>query len=85
MTGLCWVVLHCSSADEGVNFTWQVKPPGVTVLKQSDPAFLLANLNTTQDHVEFTCTSSKNTENASSVITSKCDGKVTMDLNKHLC
>lgn len=85
---LWWLVLHCSSPDEGVDFTWQVKPPRMvifkTIIHNNSYSAALATLNTTQNHVEITCTSSRSTENSSSVIIPKLDGEFTVDLNKHL-
>ncbi|XP_041821161.1 T-lymphocyte surface antigen Ly-9 [Chelmon rostratus] len=75
--GSCCVLLNCSSADEGVDFTWQIKPPGVAAFPLSghvgNAAVQSALLHTTPNSVEFTCTSSRKMENASSVITLKCD------------
>ncbi len=73
-------MLRCSSPDEGVDFAWQVKPHSVTVFNTSDQALLLAFVSTTQKNAEFTCTTSRNKETASGVITSKCDGEVIMNL-----
>ncbi len=73
--------LHCSSMDADVKLSWQVGSPSVTNFKKSGhdgiSAVLFAFLNTTQNLVEFTCTSSRNMENASSVVTPQCHGKVT--------
>ncbi|XP_070849881.1 CD48 antigen [Chaetodon trifascialis] len=83
----CWVLLNCSSADEGVDFTWRVEPPSLDTWHMSghdrNSAFYLALLYSTQEPAEFTCISSRKMENASSVITLKCHGKVTMGLNRH--
>ncbi|XP_030287751.1 CD48 antigen isoform X3 [Sparus aurata] len=74
--GGCWVMLQCSSTDQDVDFTWQVKPPNVTVLNTQDPngssAVQVAFLNTTQSGVEFTCTSSRQKENISHSVSPKC-------------
>lgn len=76
-------MLQCSSTDQDVDFTWQVKPPNVTVLNTQDrngsSAVQVAFLNTTQSGVEFTCTSSRQKENISHSVSAKCSGKVTMD------
>lgn len=76
-------MLQCSSADKGVDFTWHVKPPNVTVLNTQGPsghsAVQVAFLNTTQSGVEFTCTSSRQKENISHSVFPDCSGKVTMD------
>ncbi|XP_070786111.1 CD48 antigen [Enoplosus armatus] len=73
----CWIWLHCSSMDKGVDFSWQVKPPSVSVFNMSNPdgnfAVLLAFVNTTQNHVKFTCTSGRQTESTSSFVTLECD------------
>ncbi|XP_068584320.1 CD48 antigen [Cebidichthys violaceus] len=77
--GGCRRWLQCYSADEGVQLSWQGMPPSGTVYNLTNPdgnsAVLFAFLNATQNQVELTCTSCKNTEKASSVITSKCDGE----------
>lgn len=76
----CWMEVHCSTLDEGVEFSWQVNPPSVTTINMSLPdsnaALLLAFFNTTQIPVNFTCTTSRNMEKASSVVTPKCEGMV---------
>ncbi|XP_070710841.1 CD48 antigen [Pempheris klunzingeri] len=73
----CWLGLQCSSADKDVEFSWQIDTPNVTAFNMWDSngrsSALLAFLNTTQKHVRFTCTTSNNRDNASSVITPKCD------------
>ena len=78
----CRLWLLCSSTDNGVDVSWQGEAPGVTVFNKLNPdgnsAILVAFLKTTQDSANFTCTSSKNTEKASTNVTLKCDGKVTM-------
>lgn len=84
--GGCWLGLRCSSAEKGVDLSWQGEPSSMTVFNMTNPdgnsAVLLAFLNTTQKSVKFNCTSSKNMEKASSVVTRKCEGKVTIDLNE---
>lgn len=71
------MMLKCSSTDEDVDFTWQVKPPSVTLrhmtINSSSVGFALF----TQDHIKLSCTSSRNTDNVSNVSTVKCDGKDT--------
>ncbi|XP_044040746.1 SLAM family member 9 isoform X2 [Siniperca chuatsi] len=75
--GGSWIGLYCSSKDKDVTFSWEVKPPSMTVFTMSHPngssAGLLAFVNTTQNLVEFTCTSSRHTESTSSVVTGNCD------------
>ncbi|XP_033507795.1 CD48 antigen isoform X1 [Epinephelus lanceolatus] len=75
--GGCWLGLRCSSAEKGVDLSWQGEPSSMTVFNMSNPdgnsAVLLAFLNTTQNSVKFNCTSSKNMEKASSVVTRKCE------------
>lgn len=82
VNGHCWVALHCSSGDEGVAFSWHVKPPSAigvnTTTLNCNPAVLMAKLSTTQGPVEFTCTTGRSMESSSSVITPKCDGEVTI-------
>ncbi|XP_076580536.1 CD48 antigen isoform X2 [Chaetodon auriga] len=83
--GGCRVLLNCSSADEGVDFTWQVEPPSLDTLpmsaRDSNSAVYLVSLNTPQKPAEFTCISSRKMENASSVITLKCDDGETQQKN----
>ncbi|XP_037614178.1 SLAM family member 9 [Sebastes umbrosus] len=75
--GGCRLWLLCSSTDNGVDVSWQGEAPGVTVFNKLNPdgnsAILKAFLKTTQDSANFTCTSSKNTEKASTNVTLKCD------------
>ncbi|KAM6894469.1 CD48 antigen isoform 2-T2 [Lycodopsis pacificus] len=77
--GGCSRLLRCHSTDTGVQLSWQGIPPSGTAYNSTNPdgnsAVVFALLNTTQKHVELTCTSCRNTEKASSVITSKCDDK----------
>ncbi|XP_073331118.1 CD48 antigen isoform X2 [Pagrus major] len=74
--GGCWVVLQCSSADQGVEFTWQVEPSVATDINTQDrhgsSAVHVAFLNTTRSDVQFTCTSSKNKENNTCSVTPHC-------------
>lgn len=75
--GGCRLWLLCSSTEKGVVLSWQGEAPGVTVFNTPDPdgnfAILVAFLKTTQDSANFTCTSSRNTEKASTNVTLKCD------------
>ncbi|XP_074478866.1 uncharacterized protein LOC141760184 [Sebastes fasciatus] len=75
--GGCRLWLLCSSTDNGADVSWQGEAPGVTVFNRpnldGNSAVLLAFLKTTQDSANFTCTSSKNTEKASTNVTLKCD------------
>nr|AIK29211.1 putative immunoglobulin superfamily protein [Oplegnathus fasciatus] len=72
----CWIELHCSSVDTDVDLSWHFKPPSVTAVNisghGSNSTVLLVFLNTTQNLVEFTCTSSRKMENAENVVTPKC-------------
>ncbi|XP_031706899.1 uncharacterized protein LOC116385515 [Anarrhichthys ocellatus] len=78
-TGDCHRLLKCYSTDTGVQLSWQGIPPSGTAYNSTNPddnsVVLFALFNTTQKQVELTCTSCRNTEKASSVITLKCDGK----------
>lgn len=76
----CYLVLKCSSPDEGVALSWQAQPPNVIIdnLQSAKTSFLLAFINTTQDSVNITCTARNAVENASHVITKDCGGKITM-------
>ncbi|KAM4537366.1 SLAM family member 5 [Odontesthes bonariensis] len=71
----CFMVLKCSSSDEGVTLSWQVNPPNVHTLSSPEgrPSLLFADIRNTQDSVQFTCTSSRRMENASRVLMPKCD------------
>uniref|UniRef100_A0A3Q3MBT9 Immunoglobulin domain-containing protein n=1 Tax=Mastacembelus armatus TaxID=205130 RepID=A0A3Q3MBT9_9TELE len=76
----CWMQVHCSTPDKGVTFHWEVNPPSVLTYSRSkqdgNVPLLVAFLSTSQNPVNFTCTCSTETQNASTVFTSKCDGKV---------
>ncbi|XP_068163915.1 uncharacterized protein si:cabz01074946.1 isoform X4 [Antennarius striatus] len=80
VNGGCLVMLFCSSSNEGVDFSWEVKPPGASVLNSSDHgggAVALAWIpSNPQAHMELTCTSSRNLDKASSVTTLECDDDV---------
>ncbi|XP_041634628.1 uncharacterized protein si:cabz01074946.1 isoform X2 [Cheilinus undulatus] len=73
----CWFLMKCSSADEGVDVSWQVASSSATVYNKintdRNSAEMLVFLNTTQTAVTVTCTSSGRMGNSSSVITPKCD------------
>ncbi|XP_008296116.1 CD48 antigen [Stegastes partitus] len=71
--GQCFTVLDCSSPENGVHYSWHVVPSTVYITGRSSP-HLLAIFNTTDNPVSFTCTTSNNMDNASSVVTLKCDG-----------
>uniref|UniRef100_A0A3Q1GEP9 CD48 antigen-like n=1 Tax=Acanthochromis polyacanthus TaxID=80966 RepID=A0A3Q1GEP9_9TELE len=73
VNGECLMVLKCSSPDSGVSYSWDVIPSSVYTLDRSS-ARLSAILNTTQNSVNFTCTTTTNNiDHASSVVTLKCD------------
>ncbi|XP_026147671.1 uncharacterized protein LOC113121417 [Mastacembelus armatus] len=73
----CWMQVHCSTPDKGVTFHWEVNPPSVLTYSRSkqdgNVPLLVAFLSTSQNPVNFTCTCSTETQNASTVFTSKCD------------
>uniref|UniRef100_A0A3P8RRR2 Ig-like domain-containing protein n=1 Tax=Amphiprion percula TaxID=161767 RepID=A0A3P8RRR2_AMPPE len=71
--GKCLMVLDCSSTDNGVNHSWDVTPSSVYTTDRSS-ARLLAIFNSTQNSVNFTCTTTNNIDHARSVVTLKCDG-----------
>ncbi|XP_042367949.1 CD48 antigen isoform X2 [Plectropomus leopardus] len=74
--GGCWLFLRCLSADKDVNLSWQSEHSNVTVntgQPDGNTSVLFTFLKTTQNCVNFTCTSSNKNENASSDITLKCD------------
>ncbi|XP_018543389.1 uncharacterized protein si:cabz01074946.1 isoform X1 [Lates calcarifer] len=74
--GGCWMGLHCSSPDRGVNFSWQVIPDTRAAFSMWDPSgnhgVFLAFLNTTSK-LNFTCTSSRTMESTSSTVTPQCN------------
>ncbi|CAK6982360.1 uncharacterized protein si:cabz01074946.1 isoform X3 [Scomber scombrus] len=65
----CWIWLRCTTADESVNFSWEVEPDSVLYTTNRD-GVLSAILNSTQTHI--TCISSKNNETAQSSVSQKC-------------
>ncbi|KAM9335547.1 cell adhesion molecule CEACAM15 [Symphorus nematophorus] len=69
----CLIVLRCDSPDDGVKFSWRVKSPNVTILSPRDHEILVASLNSTESHVEFTCITSNDVENSTSHATTKCN------------
>lgn len=74
--GQCLMVLDCSSPDNGVNYSWNVTPASVHTTSRSS-ARLVAFLRTSENSVNFTCTTSNSIDHASSVATLKCDdGKI---------
>ncbi|XP_059211154.1 uncharacterized protein si:cabz01074946.1 isoform X2 [Centropristis striata] len=68
--------LLCSSTDKSVDLSWS-KTTNATVFNSlnADVASTAVKvfLSTKQNHVKFTCTSSKNSETASSDVTPSCD------------
>ncbi|XP_071316128.1 CD48 antigen [Trachinotus anak] len=78
--GSCWVELNCSSQDEGVDLSWEVKPGPVTAYSMNNPdgkpGILLAFLSTTQKSNMFTCTSNRTTERVSKTVTLNCDDEI---------
>ncbi|XP_030017567.1 uncharacterized protein LOC115438255 [Sphaeramia orbicularis] len=71
----CWIGLHCDSTDEGVSFSWKLDAQVKTFncCHDGKSAFVLVQLNKMQ-HAEFTCTSSRNTEEyTSSNTTVSCE------------
>ncbi|MED6281367.1 hypothetical protein CHARACLAT_020673 [Characodon lateralis] len=72
----CTLLLSCSSPDNGVNYSWEIKPScrHNSNISQSGASELLAFCQTSADPVNVTCTARNNTETASSDWTSKCKG-----------
>ncbi|KAI3376253.1 hypothetical protein L3Q82_016763, partial [Scortum barcoo] len=73
--GDCLMKLKCSSPNPDVVFSWQFKPPSVTVFERSghdNNSSLLVHLSTKQMRVEITCISTRKMETASEVITLQC-------------
>ncbi|KAM9424397.1 uncharacterized protein KZ484_001208 isoform 2-T2 [Pholidichthys leucotaenia] len=72
----CYMVLNCSSEDEGVNISFLVEPTGVWASHIINPtgnsSSISAIINGTQD-VTFTCISSRNSEKKTAKVTSKCN------------
>ncbi|XP_078131890.1 CD48 antigen [Sander vitreus] len=68
--------LRCSSKDTGVNLSWEHTFPSLTLFNMTSPdgnsADFIGFLNTTQNRVKFTCTSSRTMEKNSRVVTPKC-------------
>ncbi|XP_074518088.1 SLAM family member 9 isoform X2 [Halichoeres trimaculatus] len=73
----CWIILNCSSTDEGVDFSWNVTPSRVTVINQThvqdNSAVLFVSLDNTTRRADVTCTSSKNTRSNTSSSLLECD------------
>ncbi|XP_010793199.1 uncharacterized protein [Notothenia coriiceps] len=73
--GSCWWRLNCSSTEKVNNLFWHDE----TFISETHPkgssAVLLAFLESTEMQAEFRCTSIRNRENASNVVTLKCDDK----------
>ncbi|MEQ2279982.1 hypothetical protein AMECASPLE_014861, partial [Ameca splendens] len=72
----CTLVLSCSSPDNGVNYSWEIKPScrHYSNISQSGASELLAFCQTSADPVNVNCTARNNMETASSNWTSKCKG-----------
>ncbi|XP_072232072.1 SLAM family member 5 [Leuresthes tenuis] len=71
----CLMFLKCSSSDEGATLSWQVNPPSVQTwnFTEGRSSHLFANISNMQDSVQFTCTSSRHTDNRPRVLMQKCD------------
>ncbi|XP_049587850.1 uncharacterized protein si:cabz01074946.1 isoform X2 [Syngnathus scovelli] len=67
--GSCWVGLHCLSVDLDGNLSWTLEPPLGTAYFDLDAKVLLANV---RNITLFTCTSSRNKEEASDSISVAC-------------
>ncbi|KAK5618907.1 hypothetical protein CRENBAI_008479 [Crenichthys baileyi] len=72
----CTLVLNCSSPDNGVNYSWEIKPSchHNSNISLSGASELLAFCQTSADPVIVTCTTRNNMETASSVWISKRKG-----------
>ncbi|KAF7214634.1 CD48 antigen isoform X2 [Nothobranchius furzeri] len=73
----CFLLLTCSSPDDGVGFFWKVQPHCWHSWNntEGDPSQLVAYCNT-QESVEFTCTSKRQKETMEAISTEfkiKCD------------
>ncbi|XP_034020994.1 uncharacterized protein si:cabz01074946.1 [Thalassophryne amazonica] len=78
--GGCLMALRCSSPDEGVDISWQIRPAHTMVLNMTYPqgraSVLLASLSdTSESQVEFICTSSRSVDRASSALVETCHDK----------
>ncbi|XP_028262895.1 uncharacterized protein LOC114436669 [Parambassis ranga] len=77
----CVVVLDCVSQDNGVNLSWHVNPTVDNITRANGSHTELFALIDTRENsagVSFTCTSSKDSVNASTVVTLNCkDSEVT--------
>uniref|UniRef100_A0A665WVV1 CD48 antigen-like n=1 Tax=Echeneis naucrates TaxID=173247 RepID=A0A665WVV1_ECHNA len=72
--GRCWVLLRCSSQDEGVDLSWELKPPSDSVYRMTGPgkqgAVLISFSN--KEKTEVICTANKTTAKVSAAFTSQC-------------
>ncbi|XP_062300585.1 CD48 antigen [Scomber scombrus] len=71
----CFIKLRCTSTDEGVDFSWEVKPDSVPHASNRDgnSGVLSAYLSSPQTNI--TCISSNNKERTSSSVSPKCDDR----------
>lgn len=67
-----WLLLRCSSLHKGVAFAWEPSTVTTTFGKRNEKC--LAEYNTTQVSAQFTCITTRDTDNASAVYQ---DGKFT--------
>ncbi|XP_029381645.1 CD48 antigen [Echeneis naucrates] len=85
--GRCWVLLRCSSQDEGVDLSWELKPPSDSVYRMTGPgkqgAVLISFSN--KEKTEVICTANKTTAKVSAAFTSQCGSSACPRLREGLC
>lgn len=70
-----WVMLLCSSENEGVSYSWQMTPSSTSFQSPNNTQVFATILNSTVGHVEFTCTCSRGRQTVSTTVPL---GKTTM-------
>ncbi|XP_053716674.1 uncharacterized protein LOC128756304 isoform X2 [Synchiropus splendidus] len=78
--GGCWIAFQCRPQDEGTSLSWNVNPKSTTSYPQNHPdknvSVILTFSNHIQHGVEFTCSSSRDSERAESTILEQCPGPI---------
>ncbi|KAM8882035.1 uncharacterized protein ACB058_002028 isoform 2-T2 [Synchiropus picturatus] len=77
--GGCWIAFQCRPQDEGTSLSWNVNPKSTTSYLQNhldkNVSVILTFSNHIQHGVEFTCSSSRDSERAESTIREQCPDK----------
>ncbi|KAM4611601.1 SLAM family member 9 [Polymixia lowei] len=76
--GRCLIVLNCSSPDQDVGFSWLAQPQtsiNASAYHRDSHNAVFWTLFGPNSDVDFTCTTSKNAENASNVMKATCYGE----------